>query len=51
MMQRLLTMTLGLFVMVSAQAQSDRPFNVEPVTSFDEPWALAFLPDGRMLVT
>jgi len=51
MMQRLLTMTLGLFVMVSAQAQSDLPFNVEPVTSFDEPWALAFLPDGRMLVT
>jgi len=50
-MQRLLTMTLGLFVMVSAQAQSDLPFNVEPVTSFDEPWALAFLPDGRMLVT
>jgi glucose/arabinose dehydrogenase len=24
---------------------------VEPVASFDEPWALAFLPDGRMLVT
>ena len=24
---------------------------MEPVASFDEPWALAFLPDGRMLVT
>ena len=50
-MQRLLTVTLSLLVTVSAQAQSDLPFDVEPITSFDEPWALAFLPDGRMLVT
>lgn len=50
-MQRLLTATLGLLVTVSAQGQSDLPFEVEPITSFDEPWALAFLPDGRMLVT
>jgi glucose/arabinose dehydrogenase len=34
-----------------AQAQTDLPFEVESITSFDEPWALAFLPDGRMLVT
>jgi glucose/arabinose dehydrogenase len=27
------------------------PFHVETVADFDEPWALAFLPDGRMLVT
>lgn len=27
------------------------PFNVTRVARFDEPWALAFLPDGRMLVT
>lgn len=51
MMQRLLTITLCLFFAVAAQAQSDLPFTVEPITSFDEPWALAFLPDGRMLVT
>lgn len=31
--------------------QTDVPFNVEPITRFDEPWAMAFLPDGRMLVT
>jgi glucose/arabinose dehydrogenase len=34
-----------------ASAQADRPFEVEAVAEFDEPWALAFLPDGRMLVT
>ena len=50
-MNRLLATTLGVFLMAGAYAQSDLPFAVEPITSFDEPWALAFLPDGRMLVT
>ena len=54
-MQRLLAMTLSIFLIASisfsAQAQNDLPFEIEPITSFDEPWALAFLPDGRMLVT
>ena len=50
-MKRLLAATLGLLLIHVAQAQDDLPFNVMPVTSFDEPWALAFLPDGRMLVT
>ncbi len=52
-MKRRLAITLSVFLLVSAnaQAQSDLPFVVEPITSFDEPWALAFLPDGRLLVT
>ena len=50
-MQRLVTIALSLLMVVSAEAQSDLPFDVEPITSFDEPWAMAFLPDGRMLVT
>jgi glucose/arabinose dehydrogenase len=27
------------------------PFKVTPVADFESPWAMAFLPDGRMLVT
>jgi len=27
------------------------PFTVTPVADFDSPWAMTFLPDGRMLVT
>jgi len=27
------------------------PFEVTPIAQFNEPWALAFLPDGRVLVT
>ncbi len=27
------------------------PFNMTQVTTFNLPWRLAFLPDGRMLVT
>lgn len=28
-----------------------KPFERTEITSFDEPWAMTFLPDGRMLVT
>lgn len=50
MTRRLLTAALGLLMAAGAHAQAN-PFNAEPVAAFDEPWALAFLPDGRMLVT
>jgi aldose sugar dehydrogenase len=29
----------------------DAPFTAMPVADFDAPWAMTFLPDGRMLVT
>jgi glucose/arabinose dehydrogenase len=50
-MKRVLTTLAGVFLSIPAQAQDSLPFAVEPVTSFDQPWAMAFLPDGRLLVT
>jgi glucose/arabinose dehydrogenase len=51
-MNRLILATaLSLFCISGAKAQPDLPFNVEKITAFNEPWAFAFLPDGRMLVT
>lgn len=32
-------------------ATADRPFTTTVVADFDAPWAMTFLPDGRMLVT
>lgn len=32
-------------------AEAGRPFAVTPVHAFAEPWAMTFLPDGRLLVT
>jgi glucose/arabinose dehydrogenase len=29
----------------------DRPFVATPVATLDEPWAMTFLPDGRLLIT
>jgi glucose/arabinose dehydrogenase len=51
MTRNFLAVLPGLFVAAGAQAQSSLPFEVEAVGEFDEPWAMAFLPDGRMLVT
>ncbi|RHW19351.1 PQQ-dependent sugar dehydrogenase [Sphingomonas gilva] len=34
-----------------AQATDGKPFFVTPVAQFASPWAMTFLPDGRMLVT
>lgn len=50
-MARLLTAMILLLVLTRAEAQASPPFDVSEVARFDEPWAMAFLPDGRMLVT
>ncbi|MEM7278824.1 MAG: PQQ-dependent sugar dehydrogenase [Pseudomonadota bacterium] len=49
-MKRILILIVSLFS-VSAYAQDKLPFSLEAVASFDEPWAMAFLPDGRLLIT
>ena len=42
-----------LVLMTSACASEapDNPFQSQSLAEFDEPWAMAFLPDGRLLVT
>ena len=35
----------------SASATGGLPFEVKPVGTFKNPWALAFLPNGNVLVT
>ena len=50
-MNRLLALTFCLVLVSSACAQDDLPFEVEELASFDQPWALTFVPDGRILVT
>lgn len=57
-----LTLVLGLVAATTAaraesinagnrKASAVRPFEARAVAEFDTPWAIAFLPDGRMLVT
>jgi len=41
---------IGLGVCGGLHAQ-ELPFRVDRVADFDDPWALTFLPDGRLLVT
>ncbi len=36
---------------MQARAVPDPPFTSTPVATFNEPWAMTFLPDGRLLVT
>ncbi|MBJ6984940.1 PQQ-dependent sugar dehydrogenase [Luteimonas sp. MC1750] len=35
----------------TAPAAAGQPFEVDVIAVFDEPWAMSFLPDGRLLVT
>ena len=50
-MHKLFALLLLLSLLSCATAEDDRPFTVEAIASFDQPWAMAFLPDGRLLVT
>lgn len=51
-MQRLLTLMICLVASACTGDQNPSwPFAMDEVAKFDEPWAMTFLPDGRLLVT
>ena len=50
-MKALIALALGLTLGSVACAQEPYPFISTPVAEFNEPWALEFLPDGRLLIT
>ena len=41
----------GQVNMGEQQPEASVPFNMTSVTTFEYPWRIAFLPDGRMLIT
>src|SRR5688572_7920517 len=41
----------GNAVAQDSETGDARPFTASPVADFEAPWAMTFLPDGRMLVT
>ena len=41
----------GAFAGPNDDSASHRPFNATPIAQFNQPWAMTFLPDGRLLVT
>jgi glucose/arabinose dehydrogenase len=41
----------GAFAGPNDDSASHRPFKATPIAQFNEPWAMTFLPDGRLLVT
>ena len=50
----LASLTIGCALALPTAASADdasRPFEVNEIAKFSEPWAMTFLPDGRMLVT
>jgi glucose/arabinose dehydrogenase len=49
-MHRLISLAISLLLATGAAAQ-DLPFDVTEIATFNEPWAMTFLPDGRLLVT
>ena len=51
MLKKWVVIAAAFLAVMKVNAQSDLPFDVATIAEFDLPWAMAFLPDGRMLVT
>jgi len=50
-MNRLTAIAMCCALCACADADDGRPFDSEIIATFDEPWAMTFLPDSRLLVT
>ncbi|MEM8983890.1 MAG: PQQ-dependent sugar dehydrogenase [Pseudomonadota bacterium] len=54
-MKRSLVFASVLLVACGAESQGlapeDWPFDVEPIVTIDQPWAMTFLPNGHLLIT
>lgn len=51
-MPRLIVLVLCVLLTACSKADEDSwPFTATAIAQFDEPWAMTFLPDGRLLVT
>ncbi|MDH4048817.1 MAG: PQQ-dependent sugar dehydrogenase [Gammaproteobacteria bacterium] len=51
-MRRMTIMVASILVASCATADSESwPFDATPLAGFNEPWAMTFLPDGRLLLT
>lgn len=51
MKKKLIIITLVLIATNAYAKQTALPFQVAPIATFDEPWAMTFLPSGDLLVT
>lgn len=49
--RRLVRLSVLLIAPLCAALTHAQPFEIEVVADFDEPWSLAVMPDGRLLVT
>jgi glucose/arabinose dehydrogenase len=49
-MHRLISL-VALLAMAATSYAEDTPFEITEVATFNEPWAMTFLPDGQMLIT
>lgn len=50
-MFRICLLLLAVCLPSATLAENDRPFDTAVIADFHEPWAMAFLPDGNLLVT
>ena len=44
------SLAISAVVMGCSQAQTNSAFDITEIATFDKPWSMAFLPDGRILV-